>query len=438
MDASLAVFRWIGLVSLVLTGSLVWLTGIWSATGAYVVVFWCFHFGLIAALGSGLVGPVDLSVWDQLWVIGPFGADAALLALVGTLAFVSGACVIHARRSPVPSLDVWPARRDASHPHGVAGSMLVFGAIVLWCAIVLGAGGASGLFVSYGEYLRMTDEFSTPIAIVWLVLGCGIVMSATGKPGWHRTGAVAAFGCLALVAVPLGLRGEIMFPTVAALVASARCGRRLPPLRAAAFGAALLLVIPIAREVRSAGLQALPGAVLDLPRLGALVEMGGSLHPVEKVVRWRAEGEPFERGRSYWAPIERAAARVLPGLQSPAAEDDLRIMNVLVIDRVGAIGFSPVAEAFRNFGPLGVVIVLGLVGMALGAIDTIPDRRTAALVLATVYLPLLSNVRNSFVSVPAHCAAGVLIVVALGAIRHVVESVLCRPYARAADLRSEI
>ena len=110
--------------------------------------------------------------------------------------------------------------------------------------------------------------------------------------------------------------------------------------------------------------------------------MGGSLHPVENVVRWRAEGDPLELGASYWAPLERAAAWVLPGLGTAAAEDDMRIMNVLVTDRVGPIGFSPVAEAYRNFGAPGVAIVLGLLGAALAWIDRIVDRRLAVLGIA--------------------------------------------------------
>jgi uncharacterized membrane protein YoaK (UPF0700 family) len=113
-------------------------------------------------------------------------------------------------------------------------------------------------------------------------------------------------------------------------------------------------------------------------------------------------------------------------------------MNVLVLDRIGAIGFSPVAEAYRNFGPVGVVIVLGLFGMALGTIDAIRDRRRAVLAIATLYPPLLINIRNSFVSVPAQCAAGILVVLAAAAVRHVVRSVVPRSYARTAYIRSEI
>jgi hypothetical protein len=125
-------------------------------------------------------------------------------------------------------------------------------------------------------------------------------------------------------------------------------------------------------------------------------------------------------------------------VKNAAAEDDPRIMNILVSDRVGPIGFSPVAEAYRNFGAHGVVIVLGIVGALMAVIDTMRDRRMAVLTMAIAYLPLLTNVRNSFISVPAHCAAGLAIVLALAMIRHVAGSVVCKPYARAAYIRSEV
>jgi O-antigen polysaccharide polymerase Wzy len=431
-------FAWIAVTSVVVTGSLAALTGVWSATAVYAVVFWCFHFGLIATLASGYISTIDLPLGDESWVVGPFSGHAAILALAGSLAFASGACFVHWHRG---SFGSEPDRRlgpeDLAHPYGMVGSVLVFGSIAGWCLVVLAARGLSGFFASYDEFLQMTSEFSMPLAIIAPTLACGIVMAVTGKAGWHRTSAIVAFVGFALVALPIGLRTEVMFPAVAAIVGLGRCGKSFSSVKAGAVGMALLLLIPLVREVRTVGVSALPQALVS-PRLDALVEMGESLRPVEQVVRWHAEGEPYQHGNSYWAPFERAGARVLPGVKPMAADNDLRLMNVLVLDRIGAIGFSPVAEAYRNFGPVGVVIMLGLLGMALGAIDTIRDRRRAVLAIATLYPPLLINIRNSFVSVPAQCAAAILVVLAAAAVRHVVRSVVSRSYARTAYIRSEV
>jgi len=438
LEVSIGHFWWIALGSITIVALLVARSGLWSATAAYASVFWCFHFGLIAVLASGLIEPHDLSTWDQLWLLGRFGADAAVLALIGFTAFAAGASLINVSATAADSRTTPSDPNEGAHPFGPAGSALVFAAIAFWCGAVLMTTGAGGFYGAYGDYLSAIDPAGGLMALVWLGLGGGIVMSVTGRHGWLRTSAIAAFGCMALIALPIGLRGEIMFPTIAALVAAARCGWTLSPGKACAFLIGLLIVIPSVREIRTTGLQGLPEVALELRIFDAFVEMGGSLHPVEKVVRWRAEGEALDMGSSYWAPVERAAARVLPGLPTSAAEDDMRIMNVLVADRVGAIGFSPVAEAYRNFGAVGGVLVLGLLGAGLAAIDRIADRGLAVLAIAIFYVPLLINVRNSFVSVPLQCGVGALFVAGIHVMRHVSAAIRCRPYARPAYVRSEI
>jgi hypothetical protein len=431
-------FAWISAASVVVIGSLVAMSGIWTAVGMYALVFWCFHFGLIAVLATGFAAVEDLSVWDLSWLLGPHAGEAAVVALAGALAFACGVSIVFACRRPSMAHRYLAESPEPAHPHGTAGSMLVLGGAATWSAIVLVTGGIGGFFVSYGDYLDATAEYGALLGVIWLSLGCGLVLSVTGRTGRLRMAATAAFALLSMVVLPMGLRGEVMFRGVAAMVAAARCGRFLKPIKAAALLVALLALIPIVREVRQTGLRGLPEAVLE-PRISeAFAEMGASLHPVEKVVRWRAEGDPLDLGRSYWAPIERAAARLLPGVTSVAADNDLRIANVLVSDRVGAIGYSPVAEAYRNFGSLGVVIVFVLIGAGVAALDTIRARGTAVLTLAIVYGPLLVNIRNSFVSVPAHWAFGVALVLSLAAIRHVLGSIFFSSYARPAYNRSEV
>ena len=432
-----ALFAWVTGGSLLAIGALISMAGMWTATAAYAGVFWCFHFGLIAAMASGYISTIDLPEIDAAWIVGPFAGEAALLALASTFAFASGAFMVYAWRGFGPKPDRPDARHEIAHPYGGVGATLVFGAIASWCIVVLMTGGLPGFSKSYEDFRDMTSAFSMAIGIISPTLACGIVIAFTGRTGWLRTCAILAFAGFALVALPIGLRTDVMFPIVAVIVASARCGRTFSPLKAGAIALALLLLIPVVREIRTVGLGAMPGAIAA-PRLDALVEMGGSLRPVEQVVRWHAEGEPYELGASYWAPFERAAARLLPGLSVTAAENDLRLMNVLVLDRIGAIGFSPVAEAYRDFGALGVVFVLGLIGMGLAAIDAIRDRRTAVLAIATLYPPLLINVRNSFVAVPVQCVAGVLLVFGVAFTRHVFASVMTRTYAHPSYVRSQI
>ena len=427
-------FQPIAAASVVTLATLVAIAGAWSSAAVYACIFWCFHFGLITTLSTGYITTQELTNADENWVLGPVSGEAALLTLAGLLAFAAGAALVYAYRRPLnPVKEPAPRAGEGGHPYGVTGSILVLGSVAAWCAVVLMTGGVNGFSASYEDYRLMTSDYGTVLGIMGPALGCGVVLSFTGQSGWPRNAALVLYAVFAAVALPIGLRTEVMFPAVAALIASARCGRSFSSLKAAAIGVVLLLLIPIVRDVRETGVSAIAETALSAPRLDALVEMGESLHPVEQVVRWHAEGEPYEHGGSYWAPFERAAARILPDFDVIAADNDLRLMNVLVLDRIGAIGFSPVAEAYRNFGPVGVVAVLALLGMCFGSIDTIRNRRVAVLAIAVLYPPLLVNVRNSFVSVPAQCVAGVLLVATVTIVRHVVGSVLSRTaYARTA------
>ena len=90
-------------------------------------------------------------------------------------------------------------------------------------------------------------------------------------------------------------------------------------VKAGAVVVALLLLIPVIREVRTFGLGALPEALVS-PRLDALVEMGESLRPVEQVVRWHAEGEAVSARQLVLGAVRTRRRTAAPGLKPIAAD----------------------------------------------------------------------------------------------------------------------
>ena len=56
------------------------------------------------------------------------------------------------------------------------------------------------------------------------------------------------------------------------------------------------------------------------------------------------QGDPLLWGASYWGPIDRNLTYIVPGWTRLPAEDDPRLLNVVIQDRVGPVGFSPIAE----------------------------------------------------------------------------------------------
>ena len=391
-------------------------TGIWSARSAYSAVFCLFHFGLTAAVGVGALPGEELTGWDRAWLFGPYGDQAVVLASAGFCAFAFGAVSIESARrrhrpTPTPTSGLSPA-------FAALGATAVLGAICAWFAVAIAGGGAGILVGSYENYLTATSFAPGVISLVWTLLGLGIVLLVAGPATRLTKPAIALLACFGLVALPLGLRGELMFPAVAALVGAARAGRQMPAWRTWVVVGAVLLIIPAIREIRSFGVNELSDVAVRPKIVDALAEMGGSLHPVEKVIRWHDEGEDFIYGASYWAPFERPLMRILPGGSRVSAEEDERIMNVLVSRRVGYIGFSPVAEAYRNFGVAGVLVIMVLVGLIIGAIDLVRNSNFGIVLIATVLVPLLINVRNSFVSVPASIALGTGVVLAIRFAQH--------------------
>ena len=150
-------FTWISVASVVVIGSLVAMSGVWTAVGMYALVFWCFHFGLIAVLATGYADVEDLSVWDLSWLLGPHAAEAAVVALARD----SRVCVRRDDRLCLPPpLAVphqpGPNRRSPLILTGLPDRCWSWAALAMWSAIVLATGGLGGFFVSYGDYLQAT------------------------------------------------------------------------------------------------------------------------------------------------------------------------------------------------------------------------------------------------------------------------------------------
>jgi hypothetical protein len=216
----------------------------------------------------------------------------------------------------------------------------------------------------------------------------------------------------------MGLRGEVMFPAAAAIAVAGV--RRARPLSRRATQVALLGIlvalsgIAALRVIRQSEIAALPIRELISSPLDGVIEMGASLRPVVETVRWGNAGDGFALGATYWAPFDRVVSRLL-GNSTPVGSDD-RVMNVVVTNRVGAIGYSSAAEAYRNFGLAGAFGVHLLLGMFLGRFER-PESDTLRLVVGGVVMyPLLIHIRNAFIFVPVWIGYGLSVVLAAAAL----------------------
>jgi hypothetical protein len=295
---------------------------------------------------------------------------------------------------------------------GLVGGIIVISSVAAWFYFVVSRGGLTALWGSYTQYQLNVSGSGAFIGFIYFFLGVGLSFMAASDHLALRRLALSAFGMFALFALPIGLRGEVLFPSLAAAVLAAKRGWKLSARTTLVLALVLLLAVSAVRNLRQVGVGGLASNGLDGSVTAGLVELGGSLRPVSEAVLWRQQGDELAGGGTYWAPFDRALCRVVPHESCVRADEDQRLMNVLIVQRVGPIGFSPVAEAYRNFGTPGVVGVMALIGALVGWMDKWTTRRASLALMGIIYVEMLINVRNSFVAAPSHIAVGLAILVA--------------------------
>ena len=384
--------------------------GVWSLTSIYAVVFLLFHFGLVTVYGTGL--PIEDEATPRHlyhWFYSTTTRRTVLLSTAGFLAFAAGSLAASrisfgAGRGATDT----SAERNAFNWAGLA---LTVGAIGLWGLFVMMSGGPSLLTGGYLEFLDATKDL--PLGATYYVIGTGMMLLVVGRPGHVRNAGMAAFAAWAMVVFPLGLRGEVLFITATALGVAAMTKPPFPARNLLIAALPCMIAISFVREYRATGLDGATVSLNSVNPLWALTELGSSLRPVNEVVNWADEGEPFLYGETIVAPFDRTLTKFIPvGRRVPGDEDE-RIGSVLVLNRVGPIGFSPVAEGYRNGGIVGVLLLLGLTGIVIGSIDFAHPTPLRQVVAGVLFMALLIEVRNDFYFVPIYVTLGWVIVLSV-------------------------
>ncbi|WP_424936880.1 MULTISPECIES: O-antigen polysaccharide polymerase Wzy [Bacteria] len=377
----------------------------------YFFVFALFHGGLVFAYAvhgdEALIGGGDNS-WITAAQLGP----AVVLTTIGVAAATVGVLLGRWRSSagrPSPLEGV-----DGARLAPVAITLTSIGAVSVAYAIVTngGLGGEAG----YIEFLELVNgEGAFSYGTLLLGLGLCLMVAARGRA---RVAGWVAMGVLGAVALPLGLRGPVLFPLLTMVMVEAK----RKPLRLWLFGVVavgVLAMISVIRQTRARGLTGLlEGGWTRIDPLDGAAEMGYSLYPVVQVERWMSSGVEPMNGVTFVAPVVRFVERLF-GLPSPPGDQDLRLFNVEIFTRVGPIGGSPIAEGYRNLGLLGVILVMLILGWVMSRVDRLPATAAGAAIAAAVVLPLLTAVRNSFAPILPQLMIGALVlIVAFAPRRH--------------------
>jgi hypothetical protein len=386
--------------------------GVGGAAFIYVLVFGLFHSGLVVAVALAgdrmLVGR-----GANAWAVSAAVPAAVTAVCVAIVAFECG--VLLSRPGRIRA--VGPVTIPRVSRTDIVGGLGVLGGAILIMISLQGEGGLGALFSGYLQFLeKVSNDSEFGYGVVLLGFGVGFLVASGGRSrvvGW------TVVVLIAVVGLPLGLRGTVLFLLVTVLVVEAKRTR----INAWLFAIAsfvVLVVVAVLRTTRVGGIGRLfEGGFDQAEPLEAVAEMGYSLYPVVVVQEWLAGGLDYRYGVTFVAPIVRfieAATGADPG----RAESDLRIFNVEILTAEGPIGGSPVAEGLRNGGMLGVCLLMLVIGYVIARIDRLPATADGGAITVVVFLPLIIATRNSFAPMLVQIFIGIAMLFAarlLGRIR---------------------
>lgn len=369
-------------------------SGLVSVGSVYAMLLFLWHLGLLTFTALAL--PIHFfNAEDQSWFDSPALAPAAMSVAIGSIAFafayVSAVGLFGGRSGKAKE----ETDSQASDPvSGLVGiGLLTAGvALFLWASQ---ASGAALLGSTYEAFLHATLPLAGQISTSYLLIGYGAAVTASSRRRSLRIIGLSIFAAFAIVAIPIGLRGEVMLPGAAWAVVAAR--RR--KIRARWIYPILLLgalsLGSVVRQFRSGGFSLRALSHLSITPIDGLVEAGYSIRPVMLVHSWHDfYAEPFLGLGSYLHPFDRLVRGRILGIAVTSPQEDPRAFLSVVAHRAGQIGGSSIAEGYYFAGTLGVVVALCVLGLVAAWLDRLPSTPMFDGLVGMVSVILFLSLRN--------------------------------------------
>lgn len=396
----------------------------WSFPFLFYLILVLFHTGLYisTAIFGELPSTYATDTWR--WFTDEAAVRSAYILLIAVCCYALGygvSALLSNRQTSSIGTHELVHKADTGARFGIVdvGGLLTVASVAAWFGLSIVNIGFTFFLESYQTFLGSTASTG---GLVWAYLGIslGVPLCALGPARFMGKVGLIAFAVFGVPAFMVGLRGEVLFPLVAVLSVLG-CKGRLWRFRTLLVGSLVVLtLISLVSRIRALGTASIDRLSVSASPFAAIEEMGYSIRPLVFSIGWHEIGsEPYLDGITYWAPIERQLLSLL-GQPVVSASADYRLMNVEILDRIGPIGGSIIAEAHHNGGLPGVVIVLFLVGLLVGRLFRHPDAPIRVAVSGVIAVLLLMHVRNSFAPIPVWAVIGMVLIVmgvALGRVR---------------------
>jgi len=327
---------------------------------------------------------------DAIWL-----SVAALVA--ATFGFVIG---MSDRRRPRPFPQVF-SRWNPVAVSVVGWGLIIYGILTVSIAIILVGGPAVLTDSQYGHrYLLLRGLGPLLSGLTAVIIGGSILFLSGLRRGRPRTTiavAVLVLGALAVWTMILESRSALVQMMLVFLIIRHTSGRRLRALGIVAIAVLLLtggMLFGYARGA-AAHLGDLPFWVFN----PANHEFGAAIGTVADIIHHVPAAIDYRYGLTYLsAPGVLVPLFLWPGRPLAPGEWYVATLYPNVWMSGGAYAFSPVAEAYLNFGIGGVLIVFCLLGIAIARLerrlalyDVLPPWVSIAYALFAPYIILFSR-----------------------------------------------
>lgn len=375
--------------------------GMWSICFIFLAVVGVFHVGLVLANAVNGITDEDILYQISRWFYTVETDNAIHVVNLAMIGFSLGAILCSKYALEVNDLasDNIAYRKRLFH---IGGALLVIFVLIFFAITIF-----TGAIYSYGAYLKVMSEnplFALIFSYLYFFIGIAFVFVCVSYRRQFGYFYFAIFALWALFAFKIGLRGEVMFPSA---VAACMLGRKGAPIRGWILAILVITFLIITGIVKNARVSGDYSQDMGVNPLNAVAEMGSSLRAVQETIKWR-KNENFQLlyGGSYWAPIERQLALLVPQLERIDVDKDGRLLNIVVQKKAGPIGFSAIAEAYINFGEKGVIVVFFMLGWLMAKLDSSSSTIRNDILIGVGLLPLFVTIRNSFIHVPVQIILG--------------------------------
>ena len=387
-------------------------------TSAYIICLSVFHLGHIVSHSLGILNFPYL-IAGKMAIYYQYAGWYSLLAL-GALGLGVSLSLIKMKPQIPPPHTQSHEKNSLSAAYWIGFGLFAFSVAALMFAFakvgnILNYSRAQ-LFGGIGD-LRGFGFFLLvmPSAIILLVNGANTRKQKTfGYPL-----AVLLFFTLLF----LGYRSSALFSTLIGAILWVKLGRKIPTMVLIFSLIFVLFTIPTVRYLRALGPYKdishhdVVQSVKESQLIETVSELGGTSTITAYVLKWVPAEESYRYGGSYLLAIKNAFPNLSFRQKKSKREEfsstgrvDKQLLqqmtpsdwftyrtNKYMFNIGGGSGFSTIAEAYLNFGKLGVILYFLGLGFFFGKLEQIPLKvHPRALIFSGALLwPLLKTVRNT-------------------------------------------